>query len=160
MSKAKLAAPKAPDAYRSIGEAAAELGLQTHVLRYWESKFPRQLKPVKRKDGRRMFRPADMDALRAIQKLVHDGGMTLRGAKLVLQEQGVELVLSGEATITGGAAAVKSPARELQQKLASALSAEIPDTDIAGSKERLESVLQDMNSLKARLDAVRSRRAA
>jgi len=160
MSQASLAAPKGPDAYRSIGEAASELGLQTHVLRYWEGKFPRQIKPVKRKDGRRMFRPVDLDALRAIQILVHERGMTLKGARLLLQEQGIDAVLSGSATISSTVVAAKSPARELQKTLATVLDADIAGQDVAGSRQRLENVLQDMNELKARLDAARVRRAA
>ena len=76
---------KSADAYRSIGEAASELGLPTHVLRYWETKFPRQVRPVKRPDGRRMFRPQDIQGLRAIQTLVHQRGMTLKGAKAALK---------------------------------------------------------------------------
>ncbi|MFN3610249.1 MAG: MerR family transcriptional regulator, partial [Hyphomonas sp.] len=41
MSALKARIEKSADAYRSIGEAAAELGLETHVLRYWETRFPR-----------------------------------------------------------------------------------------------------------------------
>ena len=89
---------KSADAYRSIGEAAKEIGLPTHVLRFWETKFT-ALKPVKRPDGRRMFRPQDMEALRAIQVLLHDQGLTIKGAQKMLKEQGVQSVLSGEARV-------------------------------------------------------------
>ena len=117
MSRAKTTLLKSPDAYRSIGEAASEVGVQPHVLRYWEGKFPRQIKPVKRRDGRRMFRPADMDALRAIQLLVHELGMTLKGARGLLAEQGIDAVLSGSATVTSQTphASSEGPARQLQK---------------------------------------------
>ena len=85
---------KSADAYRSIGEASEELGLQPHVLRYWETKFTKFVKPLKRRDGRRMFRPDDLAALRAIQMLVHDKGMTLKGAGKLLREQGVPFILA------------------------------------------------------------------
>ena len=55
-------AEKSSDAFRTIGEAASELGLKTHVLRFWETKFD-DLKPMKRADGRRYYRPEDMDCL-------------------------------------------------------------------------------------------------
>jgi hypothetical protein len=48
----ELRSEKSSDAFRTIGEAAAELGLKTHVLRFWETKFD-DLKPMKRADGRR-----------------------------------------------------------------------------------------------------------
>ena len=55
MTAVRARVEKSADAYRSIGEAAAELGLEPHVLRYWETRFPRQVSPVKRPDGRRYF---------------------------------------------------------------------------------------------------------
>jgi len=163
MAAARKLTQKSADAYRSIGEAAGELGLQTHVLRYWEGKFPKQLKPVKRGDGRRMFRPADMQALRAIQCLVHERGMTLKGAKQILNEQGVDAVLDGGAVIVGSAtvAPQPSPARELQESVAKAFDA-TPNTGAVaeGSRSKLETVLSEMNDLKARLDAARMKVAA
>ena len=101
---AKSARRKAPDALRTIGEAAAELGLPTHVLRFWETKFP-VLKPIKRADGRRSYRPEDVTALKAIKLLVHDQGMTLKGAADLLKAKGVASVLDG-----GGVTASKPTA--------------------------------------------------
>ncbi len=162
MSRAKSATMKSPDAYRSIGEAAAEIGLQPHVLRYWEGKFPRQIKPVKRRDGRRMFRPSDMEALRAIQILVHERGMTLRGARGLLTEQGVEAVLNGIATVTSFTSQkyVEGPARQLQKSLSNAFDGKQPANDSNVGHARLKSVLDEMNDLKARLDAARLKSAA
>jgi DNA-binding transcriptional MerR regulator len=91
--------PKSATAFRSIGEAALELELPAHVLRFWESRFPTKITPVKRPDGRRMFRPEDIEALRAVKLLVHERGMTLKGAERVLREQGVAAVLEGTAMV-------------------------------------------------------------
>ena len=149
---------KSAKAFRSIGEAAAELGLETHVLRYWETKFPRDVKPVKRADGRRLFRPQDIDALRAIQILVHGRGLTLKGAKSLMAEQGLEAVLSGAATL--GTCSVESPARELQKTVAKAFNAEMASSIASQSQERLADALVGLTDLKARLDAMRDKRAA
>ena len=162
MSRAKTAKLKSPDAYRSIGEAAVEIGLQPHVLRYWEGKFPRQLKPVKRRDGRRMFRPADMNALRAIQILVHERGMTLKGAGNLLAEQGVSAVLNGMATISSQVPSRRKegPARQLQKNLTDAFKGKQSEAELRPDNEKLKSVLHEMNTLKARLDAARLKSAA
>ncbi|MBI1255549.1 MAG: MerR family transcriptional regulator [Hyphomonas sp.] len=145
---------KSSSAFRSIGEAASELGLETHVLRYWETRFPKDIRPIKRDDGRRMFRPQDMDALRAVRILVHERGMTLKGAKTILAEQGIEAVLAGIATLSAATLeAVPSPARELQASVARAFT--VPDR-----KMRLEGVLQELADIKSRIDAARARRAA
>lgn len=163
MSAAAKKVEKSADAYRSIGEAADELGLQPHVLRYWEGKFTRHLKPLKRPDGRRMFRPEDMEALRAIQLLVHDRGMTLKGAQQLINEQGIARVLAGQATLSAGnhEAPKSSPARELQESIRTAFaSGEQTVSDDGGSRERLESMLADLVDIKARLDKARIAKAA
>jgi DNA-binding transcriptional MerR regulator len=79
---------KSDTAFRTISEAADEIGVQAHVLRFWETRFP-QLQPLKRAGGRRYYRPADMALLRQIKGLLHDGGMTIRGAQLALAGKGV-----------------------------------------------------------------------
>ena len=82
---------KSPDAFRTISEVAEWLGVQTHVLRFWESKF-NQVKPVKRAGGRRYYRPSDMQLLGGIKKLLHDDGMTIKGVQKLLREEGASHV--------------------------------------------------------------------
>ena len=82
---------KSPDAFRTISEVADWLGVQAHVLRFWESKFS-QVKPVKRAGGRRYYRPADMLLLGGIRKLLHDDGLTIKGVQKILREQGMAYV--------------------------------------------------------------------
>ena len=84
---------KSPDAFRTISEVADWLGVQAHVLRFWESKFS-HIKPVKRAGGRRYYRPNDMRLIGGIKKLLHDDGMTIKGVQKLLREQGVEHVWS------------------------------------------------------------------
>lgn len=82
---------KSPDAFRTISEVAEWLGVPTHVLRFWESRFT-QVKPVKRAGGRRYYRPADMELLGGIRKLLHEDGVTIRGVQKLLREKGVKHV--------------------------------------------------------------------
>ena len=84
---------KSPDAFRTISEVADWLGVPTHVLRFWESRFS-QVKPVKRAGGRRYYRPADMLLLGGIKRLLHDDGLTIRGVQKMLREDGVRHVSS------------------------------------------------------------------
>ncbi|GIT87206.1 MerR family transcriptional regulator [Roseobacter sp. OBYS 0001] len=83
--------PKSPDAFRTISEVADWLGVQAHVLRFWESKFS-QVKPIKRAGGRRYYRPADMLLLGGIKQLLHEDGLTIKGAQKLLRENGVPYV--------------------------------------------------------------------
>jgi len=84
---------KSPDAFRTISEVADWLGVQAHVLRFWESRFS-QVKPVKRAGGRRYYRPNDMRLLGGIKKLLHEDGITIKGVQRILREQGVNHVAS------------------------------------------------------------------
>ena len=68
-----------------IGEAARALGLEPYVLRFWEAEFP-QLTPLRTVKGQRLYSRGDMDMLRKIQKLLHEEGMTIEGARRRLQE--------------------------------------------------------------------------
>ena len=85
-------AKKAPDAFRTISEVSDALDTPAHVLRFWESKFS-QIKPVKRAGGRRYYRPDDIDLLSGIKTVLHEQGMTIKGAQKLLREKGVKHVM-------------------------------------------------------------------
>jgi DNA-binding transcriptional MerR regulator len=103
---------KSPDAFRTISEVADWLGVEAHVLRFWETRFA-QVKPVKRAGGRRYYRPSDMVLLGGIRRLLHDEGMTIRGVQKVLREKGVGHVaaMSPELDLAAGEAAAPAPTR-------------------------------------------------
>lgn len=94
---------KNPDAFRTISEAAEDLDLPQHVLRFWETKFA-QLKPMKRAGGRRFYRTGDLDLLRAVKKLLHTDGYTIRGVQRLLKEKGGRaLLVAAHGSPTAGA---------------------------------------------------------
>ena len=75
---------KAPDAFRTIGELSAELGVAQHILRYWETKFP-QLKPLQRAGNRRYYRADDVALARRIHRLLSEEGYTVKGVQKLLR---------------------------------------------------------------------------
>jgi DNA-binding transcriptional MerR regulator len=77
------------EAFRNISEVSDELGVKKHVLRFWETRFP-QLKPMKRGGGRRYYRPADLELLRGIRRLLQSEGYSVRGVQKILREGGIE----------------------------------------------------------------------
>jgi DNA-binding transcriptional MerR regulator len=80
---------KSASAFRTIGEVADDLDLPAHVLRFWESKFT-QLKPLKRRGGRRYYRPEDILLLRRIRQCLYQDGYTIRGVQKLLGGGGGE----------------------------------------------------------------------
>jgi DNA-binding transcriptional MerR regulator len=102
---------KSQSAFRTISEVATTLDTPTHVLRFWESKFS-QIKPVKRAGGRRYYRPEDIDLLSGIKTLLHDQGMTIKGAQKLLKENGVKHVIAIGADTAPVPVAAPSPEPE------------------------------------------------
>ncbi len=86
-------ADKAPDAFRTISEAATELALPQHVLRFWETRFS-QIKPLKRGGGRRYYRPDDVLLLKGIKHLLYDRGYTIKGVQQILKDQGARQIIA------------------------------------------------------------------
>jgi DNA-binding transcriptional MerR regulator len=78
--------PTIPDRlYFKIGDVARLCGVETYVLRFWESQFP-QLKPNKSGTGQRLYRRRDVELALEIKRLVHRDGYTLSGARTVLEQ--------------------------------------------------------------------------
>lgn len=86
-SAAKKPVKKSKQAYRTISEAAEELGVATHVLRFWETKF-KNINPMKRSGGHRYYRPEDIDTLKQIKSLLYDEGYTIKGVQAYLKRGG------------------------------------------------------------------------
>lgn len=71
-----------------IGEVAVMLNLKPHVLRFWETEFP-QIDPLRTDRGQRLYTESHVSLLRRIQQLLHEQGMTIEGARRVLEGSAV-----------------------------------------------------------------------
>ena len=133
---------KGPDAFRTISEAADELNVPQHVLRFWETKFA-FIRPMKRAGGRRFYRPQDIAVLKGVRRLLHDEGYTIKGVQRLHREQGVaHLVAAGQ-----------GEALPTEANLTELLAGELD----AGARDRLSQALADLEGAKARLDALLKR---
>jgi DNA-binding transcriptional MerR regulator len=105
-----MSTDKAPDAFRTISEAAEELDLPQHVLRFWETRFS-QIKPLKRGGGRRYYRPDDLEFLRGLKALLHEERYTIKGVQKIIKEQGIKSIHAAghEAIALSGGAARPAP---------------------------------------------------
>ncbi|HEY5411293.1 MAG TPA: MerR family transcriptional regulator [Caulobacteraceae bacterium] len=127
---------KGPDAFRTISEAASEIGVAQHVLRFWETKFS-FIRPMKRAGGRRFYRPHDLLVLGGIRRLLHDEGYTIAGVQKLYREHGATRLISAE-----GAGGVASPGARGPAQGASA----------SGARAALSSALADLLAARARLE--------
>ena len=83
---------KTTRAFRTIGEASEELGLQPHVLRFWESKFS-DIQPMKRGGGRRFYRPEDIEFIRGIKVLLHVENHPIKDVQKLIKREGAGRIL-------------------------------------------------------------------
>lgn len=67
-----------------IGEAASLVGVEPHVLRYWESEF--KIRTQRSSTGQRTYRRKDIMDFMAIRKLLHEDGFTIAGARKALED--------------------------------------------------------------------------
>lgn len=86
---------KSKSAFRTIAEVAEELGVATHVLRFWETKFS-QIKPMKASGGRRYYRPDDVEIVRIIKSFLYEKRYTIEGVQKLFKDKGLKAILGGE----------------------------------------------------------------
>ncbi len=143
-----MAVAKGPDAFRTISEAAVELGVPQHVLRFWETKFS-FIRPMKRAGGRRFYRRQDIEILRGVRTLLHDEGYTIKGVQRLHKEQGARCLLAaGSSTDPEGRRDIP-PMPDASALSALALS--------DASRARLNEVLEDLEAVKMRIDQLLAR---
>lgn len=100
---------KSASAFRTISEAAKELDLPQHVLRFWETKF-NQIRPLKRGGGRRYYRPEDIKLLQKIRGLLYDSGYTIKGVQKLLKDGIPDLAVAANTENTTQSSTSNSPA--------------------------------------------------
>ncbi|MBE7481440.1 MAG: MerR family transcriptional regulator [Polyangiaceae bacterium] len=71
--------------YYRIGEVAEIVGVEPHVLRYWETEF-RSIRPGKSAKGQRVYSRRDVEKLLKVKDLLYSHGFTIAGARKRLRE--------------------------------------------------------------------------
>ena len=135
---------KGPEAFRTISEAATELGVPQHVLRFWETKFS-FIRPMKRAGGRRFYRRQDIEVLRGVRALLHDSGYTIKGVQRLHKEHGVRHLVE---------AASAAPVEIDGAGEALALTTARKSVLGPQARARLTDVLDDLDATKSRLDTL------
>jgi DNA-binding transcriptional MerR regulator len=96
--------------YYRIGEVSELVGVEPHVLRYWETEF-RSVRPQKSSRGQRIYSRRDVDTLLKVKELLYAHKFTIAGAKAKLRQGGIEPAPTEAPTV--GAAELARVHREL-----------------------------------------------
>src|SRR5450432_2542644 len=86
--------------YFRIGEVASAVGVETHVLRYWETEF-RSIRPQKSSRGQRVYSRRDVETLMKVKELLYQRGFTIAGARKQLRDGGIEPREAADPTLRG-----------------------------------------------------------
>ncbi|HLV68072.1 MAG TPA: MerR family transcriptional regulator [Polyangiaceae bacterium] len=109
--------------YYRIGEVAQIVGVEPHVLRYWETEF-RSIRPQKSRKGQRVYSRRDVDKLLKVKDLLYTHRFTIEGARRRLRETGLE----------PDAPRLSPPARDLLIGLRDEIRGMLAELDRAGSR--------------------------
>ncbi len=74
-----------------IGDAAKEVGVNSHTIRYWCNEFP-QIAPDRGRGNRRVFTELDIKMLKEVKNLLYNKGYKVGGLKKLLRSDN-ELLL-------------------------------------------------------------------
>jgi DNA-binding transcriptional MerR regulator len=151
----KTGKTKTDAAFRTIGEAAEQLGLPQHVLRFWEKKF-HQIRPVKRNGGRRYYRTGDIALLEEVRVLLHEQGYTIKGVQKLLREGGLAKAVRAR----GKASAEATPAAASRKPTPDQRQIGIPFellSDVGNLRQALKSCLQELEGIHADIVARQKR---
>jgi DNA-binding transcriptional MerR regulator len=133
------AVAKGPEAFRTISEAADEIGVAQHVLRFWESRFS-FIRPMKRAGGRRFYRPQDIAVLNGVRRLLHDEHYTIKGVQKLHRDEGVKRIVDGAGTEPPVTSLAVEPTRIAKPGVNEALTAAL--ADLIKAKARLDGLLE------------------
>jgi DNA-binding transcriptional MerR regulator len=99
--------------YYRIGEVSEIVGVEPHVLRYWETEF-RSIRPQKSRKGQRIYSRRDVEKLLRVKDLLYNHGFTIAGARKRLRDP-------HEKTATAAAPAQEAPAARAPVEMRAAL---------------------------------------
>jgi DNA-binding transcriptional MerR regulator len=94
--------------YYRIGEVSEIVGVEPHVLRYWETEF-RSIRPQKSRKGQRIYSRRDVEKLLRVKDLLYNHGFTIAGARKRLRD------------VSDKPAQAEEPARQLAPEMRAAL---------------------------------------
>ena len=97
--------------YYTISKTAEIIGVQTHVLRFWEKKFF-VLKPKKSPSGRRYYSSSDIEYLHMIKKLLYEQGFTIKGAVNLINQKYKKQSLNSQDSINKNILSIKTLIKE------------------------------------------------
>ena len=132
-----------PKLFFRIGEVAGLVGVEPHVLRYWEREF-RSIRPTKSAKGQRVYSRKDVENLLRVRDLLYRDGFTIAGAKKKLTSGA-----AGEAAPVSSVTAVAESEADVDMESAPDMEPVIsapPSSDTRSTREKLVALRDEVES--------------
>ncbi len=146
----KFELQKAPRAFRTISEVAGELALEPYVIRFWESQF-KQIRPMRRKGGRRYYRPADIDFLKGLKALLHEEKLTIKKVKETIIKKGKKFIVDWSNEKIAQPSGIKERILQIKLSYAGKKTLYIKAFPNEEKKLKINSLLESLSELKKQM---------
>lgn len=137
-----------PKLYFRIGEVASLVGVEPHVLRYWEREF-RTIRPTKSAKGQRVYSRRDVENLMRVRELLYQEGFTIAGAKKKLERNALR---RAEPELREESDARTEPQAQVESAKEAEKQAE-RDAIAAASREASQKIRETLTEMKAEVEA-------
>jgi len=141
MGSSSAASSLPPKLYFRIGEVAELVGVEPHVLRYWEREF-RTIRPTKSAKGQRVYSRRDVENLIRVHELLYREGFTIAGAKKKLSRTEVD-------------ADDSSPSQPTPSAVPSVVATGLGPSEILNAREQLVAMRDEIEAFLADMDPER-----
>ncbi|MGH7280928.1 MAG: MerR family transcriptional regulator [Polyangiaceae bacterium] len=137
-----------PKLYFRIGEVASLVGVEPHVLRYWEREF-RTIRPTKSAKGQRVYSRRDVENLMRVRELLYQEGFTIAGAKKKLERNALRRAESEQES--GAVVQVQNERGTEDAKEAEKQATR--DAALAASRDASQKIRETLTEMKAEVEA-------
>jgi DNA-binding transcriptional MerR regulator len=145
--------PLPPKLYFRIGEVANLVGVEPHVLRYWEREF-RSIRPTKSAKGQRVYSRRDVESLIRVRELLYGQGFTIAGARRRLRDKDDASHATDTPASDKPVPAHAEPVVTAAPALAVAVAREALSRDEAPPKHMSQRVRVELEALKAEVESL------
>ncbi len=139
-----------PKLYFRIGEVASLVGVEPHVLRYWEREF-RTIRPTKSAKGQRVYSRRDVENLMRVRELLYQEGFTIAGAKKKLERNALRRAEPVEETDPRAESQAQVQVQAEDAKEAEKQAAR--DALAAANREASQKIRETLTEMKAEVEA-------
>ncbi len=137
-----------------IGEVAKLLGVETHVVRFWQQQFP-HVRPTRSSSGRFLYSRSQVEQLERIRRLLHEERMTIEGARKAIRSGKAKVLLTADAAEAAAVVATIAEQHEASGATAAATAPAAAPAAAAATRVDTTALRAASRAIRRELEALR-----